>query len=251
VTTFVSFPFEGVPTEYRERFLSPRRDDYKPHTVLPKIDSTRPPSSRSFLSFDKNSNQVLSSSEYRVGFTNHYPKRPYVFHARPSHVFDYVPLPISTKPVSRLSASTASLKDTEYQERFPNYSSFIPTRELLPDHISTQPNIPSGMQNKRDRMGRSQYFQQLVSDDDKLHGGQRHVGASEQRTAFQWPYQIPNYQKYHEFPSSSSSSAAAAAAEAAEAAKTTTAQVYPPYYVPRNIYEPLPTVQRMSVNTFN
>lgn len=82
-------------------------------------------------------------------------------------------------------------------------------------------------------MSRSQYFHQLVQDNEKLNGGQRNVGTSEQRNAFQWPYHYPQPQQkprqQEELPPT----------------------VYPPYYTPRNIYEPLPPIQRTAVNTYN
>lgn len=177
----------------------------------------------------------MTSSEYRLGFPNHHPKRPYVFHAQPSHVFDHVPKPPKPRQTARLSASVTSLKDTEYQERFPNYRSFIPMRELQPAHISLIPDKLSETQQKRVRMDRSQYFHQLVTDDDKLHGGQRYVGASEQRSAFQWPLR-PTYQQ---------------SAYQQQQQQDGAAQVYPAYFIPRNIYEPMPTMRRASVNAFN
>ena len=214
--------------------MSPRREDYVPPVVLPKVGSARPPRNRSFLSFDVDLNDsFMSSSEYRLCFANHHPKRPYVVHAQPSHVFDYVPQPIKAKASPRLSASLTSLKDTEYQERFPNYRSYIPTRELLPAHIPQQPNVPSETQMKRDRMARSQYFHHLVSDDDKRHGGNRYFGNSEQRAAYQWPDRSSNKQSTY---------------QTQQPHQETPQQVYPAYYVPRNIYEPMPTVSRAAVH---
>jgi hypothetical protein len=169
--------------------MSPRREDYIPPVVLPKIGSARPISrSRSFLSFDVDPNSTSTSSEYRLRFPNHHPKRPYVFHAQPSHIFDYVPTPINSKLSPRIEASPSFLKDTEYQERFPNYRSYVPIKELVPPHIPSQPNMPSATQLKKERMTRSQYFHELVTDNEKFNGGQRYIGNSEQRTAFQWPY---------------------------------------------------------------
>ncbi|CAF3306077.1 unnamed protein product [Rotaria socialis] len=219
-------------TEYRQRFLSPRREDYNPHAALPKLNSSRPPSGRPFLACDVDPKTALTSSEYRLCYENYHPKRPYVFHARPSHVFDHVPLPPNYLISSRIAINHSSLKDTEYQERFPNYPSFIPGHALLPPHIPSKPNTQSDTQLKRDHMSRSQYFDQLIVDSDKLNGGQRRMGTSEQRNAFQWPYYVSSSQQ-----------------------KTKREEVstpaYQPYYVPRNIYEPLPTVQRSTVNGFN
>jgi hypothetical protein len=211
--------------------MSPRREDYTPHVVLPKIGSARPPSNRSFLPVDLDPNDASNSSEYRLCFANYHPKRPYVFHAQPSHVFDYVPMPPNSRFNSRLVASQSFSKanDTEYQQRYPNYPSYIPTQELLPPHLSAYPNMPSYTQQKRERMARSQHFHQLVTDDDKYHGGKPHVGTSEQRTAFQWPQQYRQQQQQQ---------------------KPAT-PVYPPYHVPRNIYEPLPALQRPILNTSN
>ncbi len=78
--------------------MSPRREDYIPSVVLPKIGSTRPVSrSRSFLSLDVDPNLTSTTSEYRLHFPNHHPQRPYVFHAQLSRIFDYVPTPINSK----------------------------------------------------------------------------------------------------------------------------------------------------------
>lgn len=171
--------------------MSPRREDYVPHVVLPTIGSARPLSrSRSFLSFDVNPDSTSNSSEYRLRFPNHSPKRPYVFHAQPSRVFDYTPLPTNSKFSPRLNLSPSFLKDTEYQERFPNYRTYVPMKELIPPHIPAQPNTQSYTQLKKERMTRSQYFHELITDSDKFNGGQRYVGNSESRTAFQWPYHI-------------------------------------------------------------
>lgn len=183
--------FEGSVTEYRTRYMSPRREDYIPPVVLPKIGSARPlPRSRSFLSFDVDPDSTSSSSEYRRRFPNHHPQRPYVFHAQPSCIFDYTPAPINSKVSPRLDPSPSFLKDTEYQERFPNYRSYVPIQELVPPHLSSQPNMPSATQLKRERMSRSQYFHELIAENEKFNGGQRSVGNSEQRTAFQWPYHM-------------------------------------------------------------
>jgi len=184
--------------------MSPRREDYIPHVALPNIGSPRPLSrSRSFLSFDVDPNLTSNASEYRLRFPNHHPKRPYVFHAQPSRIFDYVPTPIPSKlsprldstPIPskispRLDSTPTFLKNTEYQERYPNYRSYIPIKELVPPHISVQPNTPSFTQLKKERMRGSQYFQELIMESDKFNGGQRFVGNSETRTAFQWPYHI-------------------------------------------------------------
>lgn len=174
-------------TEYQTRFMSPRREDYIPPVVLPKIGTARPLTrNRSFLSFDVNPNSMVTSSEYSLRFPNHHPKRPFVCHAQPSQVFDYTPAPTT----SRLSArSPTFLKDTEYQERFPNYSTYIPTKELIPPHLSAQPNTQSYTQAKKERMTRSQYFHELINEHEKFYGGKRMIGDSEQRTAFQWPHQ--------------------------------------------------------------
>lgn len=210
-------------TEYQTRFMSPRREDYIPPVVLPKIGATRPMSrSRSFLSFDVDPN-TTSSSEYRLRFPNHRPTRPYVFHAQPSQVFDYTPAPpLNPRHSSRLDLSRAPsfLKDTEYQERFPNYSTYIPTKDLVPPHISAQANTPSYTQLKKERMTRSQYFHELINDHEKIHGGKRFQGDSEQRTAFQWPY---HYQP----------------------------KAQPTSYSTMNMYEPMPTVYREVFNNSN
>ncbi|CAF4280326.1 unnamed protein product, partial [Adineta steineri] len=114
---------------------------------------------------------------------------------------------------------------------FPNYRSFLPTQELLPAHISAKPDVQSETQKKRDQMNRSQYFQQLIDDHDRLHGGHRYRSTSEQRTAFQWPphispsKQTPRQQQEIPMPISQ------------------------PYSTPRNIYEPLPPIQRTKVNS--
>ncbi|CAF1090074.1 unnamed protein product [Rotaria magnacalcarata] len=218
-------------TEYRQRFLSPRREDYNPHVALPKLNSSRPPSSRAFLACDVDPKTALNSSEYRLCYENYHPKRPYVFHARASHVFDHVPMPPNYLTSSRIAINHSSLKDTEYQERFPNYPSFIPGHALLPPHIPSKPNMQSDTQLKRDLMARSQYFDQLIVDSDKLNGGQRHMGTSEQRNAFRWPYYASSSQQ--------------------KTKREVSTPAYQPYYIPRDIYEPLPTVQRPTVNGFN
>lgn len=212
--------------------MSPRREDYNPHVTLPKLSSTQRVSSRLFLAPDADLNASFTSSEYRLCYENYHPRRPYVVHAQPSHVFDYVPLPLD-KPGSRIGTSTrAPLKNTEYQERYPNYPSFIPTHALIPPHLPSKPNLQPDTQLKRDRMARSQYFDQLIVDSDKLNGGQRYFGTSEQRNAFKWPFNShqPQQKIKQEEPQ---------------------LPAYQSYYGPRNIYEPLPTIQRSIVNDFN
>jgi hypothetical protein len=204
-----------------------------PNVSLPKFGAKPPPSDRSFLSFDIDPNPTSESSEYRLRFENYHPKRPYCFHAQPSHVFDYVPMPITRTNSSRLSRASSVLKNTEYQDRYPNYGSFIPTQELLPPHLSGKSNTQSETQRQKANMSRSQYFNQLVIDNEKLSGGQRTVGTSEQRNAFQWPYRFPRPQ--------------AKPPQQQEAPAT----VYPPYSTPRNIYEPLPPIQKTIVNATN
>lgn len=177
-------------TEYRKQFLSPRREDYIPHVSLPKLSNSRPPSrSRSFLSFDtENSNSTLAS-EYRFRYPNHQPKRPYVYHAQPSHVFDFVPLPANNpRTTNRYDASPSFTKDTEYHERFPNYRSIVPAAELIPPHLSSQANIPSPAQKRKEVMTRSQYFHEMAQENERLYGKQAMVTDSEQRSSFQWPY---------------------------------------------------------------
>jgi hypothetical protein len=201
--------------------MSPRREDYLPHVVLPKIGTARPPSrSRSFLSFDVEPNSTSDASEYRFRFPNHQPKRPYVYHAQPSHIFDYVPMPIHSKTTPRLEASPSFIKDTEYHERYPNYRSYIPVQELVPPHIPSHPNTLSATQQKKERMTRSQYFHELITDNDKFNGGQRYVGNSEQRTAFQWPH----YMQQKKQPTS---------------------------YSTMNMYEPIPPIYREVFNASN
>ncbi|CAF1187935.1 unnamed protein product [Adineta steineri] len=218
-------------TEYRECYLSPRREDYGPRAVIPKVPVKRSLSNRSALSYDLEQNPLSEATEYRFCYENYRPKRPYVVHEGRSHVFDYVPKPLSMKPMSKLPVNPTNLNDTEYHERFPNYRSFLPTQELLPAHISAKPDVQSETQKKRDQMNRSQYFQQLIDDHDRLHGGHRYRSTSEQRTAFQWPphispsKQTPRQQQEIPMPISQ------------------------PYSTPRNIYEPLPPIQRTKVNS--
>ena len=179
----------GKMTEYRKQFLSPRREDYSPHVALPKINAGRPPSrSRSFLSFDVDQNTTSSASEYRFRYPNHQPKRPFVHHAQPSHVFDFAPMPVNTNPHSRQELSPSFSKDTEYHERFPNYRATVPLQDLMPPHLSSSADLPSATQLKRERMTRSQFFHELALDNEKFQGNQRQVGHTEQRAAFQWPY---------------------------------------------------------------
>ena len=179
----------GKMTEYRKQFMSPRREDYSPHVALPKINAGRPPSrSRSFLSFDVDQNTTSSASEYRFRYPNHQPKRPFVHHAQPSHVFDFAPMPVNTNPHSRQELSPSFSKDTEYHERFPNYRATVPLQDLMPPHLSASPDLPSATQLKRERMTRSQFFHELALDNEKFQGSQRQVGHTEQRAAFQWPY---------------------------------------------------------------
>jgi hypothetical protein len=200
--------------------MSPRREDYVPPVVLPKIGSAQAlPRSRNFLSFDVDPNSTSSSTEYRLHFPNHHPKRPYVFHAQPSRIFDYVPPPINSRISPRLASSPSFLKDTEYQERFPNYRTYVPIKDLVPPHLSYQPNTPSVTQLKKERMTRSQYFDELATESDKFNGGQRHIGISEQRTAFQWPYNIQKPQ--------------------------------PTSYSTMNMYEPVPPIYREVFNASN
>ncbi|CAF2678139.1 unnamed protein product [Rotaria sp. Silwood2] len=212
-------------TEYRTRYMSPRREDYAPHIVLPRISTNRPVSrSRSFLSYDVDPNSTSTASEYRLRFPNHHPKRPYVFHAQPSHVFDFVPMPVNSRVSPRVDLSPSFTKDTEYHERFPNYRSYVPIQELVPPHLPAQPNMPSATQVKRDRMTRSQYFHELVTDSDKYNGGQRYVGNSEQRTAFQWPYHMQQQQQQQQ-------------------------QSTP--YSTMNMYNPIPPIYREVLNASN
>ncbi|CAF1651188.1 unnamed protein product [Rotaria magnacalcarata] len=211
----------STATEYNTRYMSPRREDYIQHVVLPKIGSARPSSlSRSFLSADVDPNSTLSASEYRLRYPNHQPKRPFVFHAQPSHVFDFVPMPINSRVSPRFDPSPSFTKDTEYHERFPNYRSYVPIQELVPPHLSSQPNMPSPTQIKKERMTRSQYFHELVTDSDRFNGGQRHVGSSEQRSAFQWPNHMQQKQPM-------------------------------PSYTTMNMYEPMPPIHRYTLNASN
>jgi hypothetical protein len=201
--------------------MSPSRQDYVPPVVLPKIGTAQPlPRSRSFLSFDIDPNSTSSGSEYRLRFPNHQPKRPYVFHAQPSRVFDYVPMPINSKLSPRVGSIPSATKDTEYQERFPNYRSYIPIKELVPPHHPSQPNMPSPTQLKKERMTRSQYFHELITDNEKFNGGQRYKNSSEQRTAFQWPHHLQSKQ-----PLTS--------------------------YSTMTMYEPMPPIQRELLNASN
>ena len=172
--------------------MSPRREDYVPPVTLPKLGSAQPLTrSRSFLSFDTDLNSASTASEYRLRFPNHHPKRPYVFHAQPSRVFDHAPTPVYVQVSPRVETSSTFLKNTEYQERFPNYRNYIPSQDLVPPHVSLKPNMPSATQLKKDRMSRSQYFHELITENEKFNGGQRAFGNSEQRAAFQWPYNVP------------------------------------------------------------
>ena len=213
--------------------MSPRREDYGPRAVLPKFPRKRSASHRPLISSDIDPNPLSESSEYRLCFENYHPKRPYFFHEPRSQVFDYVPKPLTVKSKTKLSLNASFSNGTEYQERFPNYRSYISTQDLRPAHISGTPDMQSETQKKSENMRRSQYFHQLVVDDERLNGGRRNVGTSEQRTAFQWPYHLsqlpPTPRQPQEIPTS----------------------VRQPYYTPRNIYEPLPSIQRKSVNTSN
>ena len=201
--------------------MSPRREDYNSNVILPKIDTGRPPArSRSFLSVDIDPNSIPNTSEYRLRFPNHHPKRPYVFQAQPSHVFDFVPMPINSKVSSRLGLSPTFLKDTEYQERFPNYRSYLSVQDLIPPHLASQANMASPTQVKKERMTRSQYFHELIMDSDRSNGGQRYIGNSEQRTAFQWPYHLQQKEK-------------------------------PTSYSTMNMYEPMPPIHQQVLNTSN
>jgi len=112
--------------------MSPRREDYIPSVVLPKIGSTRLVSrSQSCLSLDVDSNSTSSTSEYRLRFPNHHPQ--------PSRIFDSVPTSINSKTSARLESSFPSfLKNTEYQERFSDYHSYVPIQELVPPHLPSQ-----------------------------------------------------------------------------------------------------------------
>lgn len=170
--------------------MSPRREDYIPHVSLPKLSNNRPASrSRSFLSFDTENNGTGGASEYRFRYPNHQPKRPYCYHAQPSHVFDFVPAPATnSRPNTRFDASPSFTKDTEYHERFPNYRAFVPIQELTPPHLSTQANVPSPAQKRKETMTRSQYFHEMAVENEKLYGAQTMAGDSEQRSSFQWPY---------------------------------------------------------------
>lgn len=83
-------------------------------------------------------------------------------------------------------------------------------------------------------MSRSQYFHQLVLDNEKYDGGQRNVGISEQRNAFKWPYHYPQPQQKPPLQQQDQPPV-----------------VYPQYTTPRNIYEPLPPIQRTVVDAYN
>ncbi|CAF1241419.1 unnamed protein product [Adineta steineri] len=171
-------------TEYNTHYMLPRREDYIPHVALPKFGNNRIPTrSRSFLSFDVDPNFIPKTSEYGLGFTNHRPKRPYVFQAKSTHIFDD-PFP-APDPI-RLNSSSSVIKSSEYQARFANNR----TKDLVTGQISSQANIPSDPKLKKERMTRSQYFHDLITDSDKSNGGQRYFGNSEQRLAFQWPSHI-------------------------------------------------------------
>ncbi|UJR27922.1 hypothetical protein I4U23_009182 [Adineta vaga] len=220
----------SLGTEYRECFLSPRREDYGPRAVIPKAPVKRSLSNRTALSYDLDRNPLSDYSEYRFCYENYRPKRPYIHHEQRSQVFDYVPKPLNPKPSMKLPVQTTNgLNDTEYHERFPNYRSFIPTRELLPAHIPVNSNVQSHTQRKREEMRCSQYFQQLIADNERSNGG-RDIGTSEQRTAFQWPFHLSHSQRTPRQPDVSTPNSK-------------------PYFTPRNIYEPLPPIQRTSVNT--
>ncbi|CAF0818341.1 unnamed protein product [Adineta ricciae] len=176
----------STETEYRTHYLSPRREDYIPHVALPKIGTNRLPSrSRSFVSFDIDPNYMSKTSEYGLGFTNHRPKRPYCFHAQPTHIFD--PLPTPSTPMSSLP----QIKSSEYQDRFINLRTPRITNDFSSSHITSQSNTPYGTTSRKERMTRSQYFHELITESDRSNGGQRYVGNSEQRTAFQWPSPAP------------------------------------------------------------
>ena len=178
----------------------------------------------------------MKSSEYRLHFENYHPKRPYCYHAKPSHVFDYVLKPIERRVVSRLSAD----KDTEYQDRYLNYRSFMPTQELLPPHRSGQTGIQTETQQKKEYMTRSHYFHQLIQDNEKLSGGQRVVGTSEHRNAFQWPNPYPSVQPRPPL-----------LQKPQQERIEVPPPAYPPYLPPKNIYEPLPTLQRTIIKATN
>ena len=150
-----------------------------------KIGTHRPASRhRSFLSAEIDANAPLSPSEYRLRYSNHRPKRPYVFQAQPSRIFDFLPMPNTATSTPRLQASTYR---TEYLDRFPNYRSFVPLEQLMPPHFSSQLNTPSIAQQKKDRMTRSQHFQDLATQHDPSPYEHKQLGDTEQRSAFRWP----------------------------------------------------------------
>ncbi|UJR21887.1 hypothetical protein I4U23_024959 [Adineta vaga] len=176
-------------TEYRTRYLSPRREDYIPHVALPKIGTNRLPSrSRSFVSYDVDPDYISKTSEYGLCFPNHRPKRPYVFHEQPTHIFDPLPTPNSSRSESN---SSSPMKFSEYQERFATYRSSLPMKDSIPSYMTSQSsNFPLGTTSRKERMTRSQYFHELIAESDQSNGGQRYVGNSEQRIAFQWPTNV-------------------------------------------------------------
>jgi len=143
-------------------------------------------------------------------------------------------MPITRKNSSASLTTSSALKDTEYQERYPNYRSFIPMQELLPPHLAGKSNTQSDTQRKKEYMSRSQYFHQLVVDNEKLNGGQRIVGTSEHRTAYQWPYHFPQPKQKPQ--------------QQQQEVSTTVCQSYS---TPKNIYEPLPPIQRTTVNVID
>lgn len=174
-------------TEYRKQFLSPRREHYIPPVTLPKISDGRAASTnRSFISPETRNEPM--ASEYRFRYPNHQPRRPYVFHAQPSRVFDFVPSPIDNRNNPKKDVSPSFVKDTEYHERFPNYRNFVPVEDLIPPHLTAKSDLLSATQRKKHSMTQSQFFQDLAQQSDFNEGSQRNPARSEQRTAFQWPY---------------------------------------------------------------
>ncbi|CAF0835011.1 unnamed protein product [Didymodactylos carnosus] len=165
---------EGIVTEYNSRFKPPKKEDYVPHVTLPHLSSRPPSRTKSYQ--DKSVN-----SEYRLCFPNHFPKRPYVYHAQPSRVFE--------------AETNDCLTSTEYRERFPNYRKFIPYSELLPPHLSQSINIPSATKQKKDTMSRSRYFHELITD-AKANSLSSLTDTSEQRTAYQWRPPPPKQQQH-------------------------------------------------------
>jgi hypothetical protein len=143
-------------------------------------------------------------------------------------------MPPTRKTSLPLSISSSALKDTEYQQQYPNYRSFIPVQELLPPHLAAKANTQSDAHNKKEHMSRSQYFHQLIIDNEKFNGGQRIVGTSEHRTAYQWPYHFPQPKQKPQ--------------QQQQEVSTTVCQ---PYSTPKNIYEPLPPIQRTTVNVID